>query len=116
MREICTSGSEGGVAQTNAPSLPLISNFPTPTSMKIAASLLLAGLALTAVSPLPAQENNGAKKETAAPKEPAKPAAPAPSAEDLEAAFVQTLAGVFPVAPAQAELDESFYVDSVLKF
>ena len=24
MREICTSGSEGGVAQTNAPSLPPI--------------------------------------------------------------------------------------------
>jgi hypothetical protein len=23
MREICTSGSEGGVAQSNAPSLPL---------------------------------------------------------------------------------------------
>src|SRR5688572_16323168 len=26
MREICTSGSEGGVAQTNAPSLPLSSS------------------------------------------------------------------------------------------
>ena len=62
--------------------------------MKTAASLLLAGLALTAVSPLPAQEKNAAKKEAAAPKEPAKAAAPAPSAEDLEAAFVQTLAGV----------------------
>jgi hypothetical protein len=29
MREICTSGSEGGVAQTNAPSLP-----PIPTELK----------------------------------------------------------------------------------
>ena len=28
MREICTSGSEGGVAQTNAPSLPPIKALP----------------------------------------------------------------------------------------
>ena len=62
--------------------------------MKTAAFLLLASLALTVVTPHPAQEKNGAKKETAAPREPVKPAAPAPSAEDLEAAFVQTLAGV----------------------
>src|SRR5687768_6261542 len=31
MREICTSGSEGGVAQTNAPSLPL--SVPSPTCL-----------------------------------------------------------------------------------
>ena len=28
MREICTSGSEGGVAQTNAPFLPPIKALP----------------------------------------------------------------------------------------
>ena len=40
MREICTSGSEGGVAQTNAPFLPPITVLPFGCSFGISRRLV----------------------------------------------------------------------------
>lgn len=69
-------------------------SFSKTTDMKNEVSFLFACLALAAVGPLPAQEKPGDKKESSGQKASVPPAAKALSAEDLEAAFVQTLANV----------------------